>query len=84
MYCFEDFMDYFANRHYCMRTPEKKTREAMALYFDGVEPERVDLITRKVKALGYSIDESTSGCFAFFIGQLDFLSVRQAKRRSMN
>ena len=74
MYGFEDFMSYFANHHYCMKTPEKKTREAMAIYFDGVEPERVDLITRKVKALGYSIDDTSSsgGYFSFFYRTIKF------------
>lgn len=83
MYCFEDFMDYFANRHYCMKTPEKKTREAMALYFDGVEPERVDLITRKVKALGYSIDESTGGYFSSFYRAIRF-PFRKASRTAFH
>ena len=73
MYGFEDFMSYFANHHYCMKTPEKKTREAMAIYFDGVEPERVDLITRKVKALGFSIDDAASGgYFSYFYRTIKF------------
>ena len=83
MYCFEDFMDYFANRHYCMKTPEKKTREAIAVYFDGVEPKRVDLITRKVKSLGYSIDESTSGCMDYFFRAIRF-PFRNARRTAFH
>lgn len=83
MYCFEDFMNYFAEHHYCMRTPEKKTREAMAVYFDGVEPERVDLITRKVKAIGYCIDESTSGCMNYFFRAIRF-PFRNARRTAFH
>ena len=61
MYVFEDFMEHFNKRHYCMKTPEKKARDAFALYFDGVSPERVDLITHKLIQRNTKLWETSRG-----------------------
>lgn len=73
MYTFQDFMEHFKNRHYCMKTPESKAEAAIKEYFEGVSPERIHLITYKLKKDNIAIwDTAGSGKFDPFFHNVQF------------
>jgi hypothetical protein len=66
-------MEHFKNHHYCMKTPESKAEAAIKEYFEGVSPERIHLITYKLKKDNIAIwDTAGSGKFDPFFHNVQF------------
>jgi hypothetical protein len=71
-YNVNDFIDYFTNNHNCLTTSEKTVVEHIQDYFDGVDAEKVDLITKSVKLHNLTVVESSSGNFNAYFKYVSF------------
>ena len=69
---FDEFLEYFMAKHRCLKTSERKVAEHLTTYFKDVAPDKIELITKKMKETGFMFAETSGGGFKSYYGIVAF------------